>query len=168
MPSAEITHWVVAVAATAVLGWAAISDVRARRIPNWTVLAIVGLFAPWALAGTVSWSLWALAAGVIALAASFGLYAIGVIGAGDSKLFAASALFVGLAHLGWLALGTALVGGAVALISILTRPTRALVMFKLRGKGDFGRGIPYGVAIAIAAAVLIWATVLKVPVPNLF
>ena len=167
MSSAEITRWVVAIAATAVLGWAAISDVRARRIPNWTVLVLIGLFVPWALASTLSWSLWALAAGVIALVASFGLYALGVIGAGDSKLFAASALLVGFAYLGWLALGTALFGGVVALISVLARPTRALVMFKLRGRGDFGRGIPYGVAIAVAAAVLVWTTVLKVAIPNL-
>jgi hypothetical protein len=37
------------------------------------------------------------------------------------------------------------------------RPVRALVMFQMRGKGDFGRGVPYGVAIAIATAgILSW------------
>jgi len=43
-----------------------------------------------------------------------------------------------------------LVGGVIALASLLSRPTRAMVMLHMRGKGDFGRGIPYGVAIAIA------------------
>lgn len=157
----------VAVLLTAVLAWAAISDVRRRRIPNWTVLAIIGLFVPWALAATLPWSLAALGAGVIALAATFGLYAAGVVGAGDSKLFGAVALMVGLGHLALLALATALAGAVVALIGIAARPTRALVMFKMRGKGDFGEGIPYGVAIAVAAAALVWADLLKIPLPQI-
>jgi hypothetical protein len=40
-------------------------------------------------------------------------------------------------------------------------------MLKMRGKGDFGSGIPYGVAIAVAAAALVWADLLKIPVPEL-
>ncbi|HEY7852942.1 MAG TPA: prepilin peptidase [Caulobacteraceae bacterium] len=167
MSSAEITRWVVAVLLTPVLAWAAISDIRHRRIPNWTVLAVIGLFAPWALAGTLPWGLAALAAGAIALVVSLGLYAGGVVGAGDSKLFAAVALLVGLGHLAMLALATSLVGGVIAAITIASRPTRALVMLKMRGKGDFGPGIPYGVAIAVAAAALVWADLLKIPVPEL-
>jgi prepilin peptidase CpaA len=165
--SAEITHWVVAVLLTPVLAWAAVSDVRHRRIPNWTVLTVIALFIPWAVASTLPWSLAALAAGVIALAATFALYAAGVFGAGDSKLFAAVALLTGLGHLALLALATALVGAVVAVISIASRPTRALAMFNLRGNGEFGRGIPYGVAIAAAAAALVWADLLKVPLPAL-
>jgi Flp pilus assembly protein protease CpaA len=66
-----------------------------------------------------------------------------------------------------LALATSLVGGVIAAITIASRPTRALVMLKMRGKGDFGSGIPYGVAIAVAAAALVWADLLKIPVPEL-
>jgi prepilin peptidase CpaA len=109
--------------------------------------------------------LWALLAGAIAFAVSFALYAGGVVGAGDSKLFAAVALFVGLPHLVLLTVGTAFVGGAIALISIVARPRRALVMINMRARGDFGRGIPYGVAIALAAAAVVWAQVLGYPLP---
>jgi hypothetical protein len=33
-------------------------------------------------------------------------------------------------------------------------------MAKLKGKGDFGPGVPYGVAIAAAAALVVWGAVL--------
>jgi hypothetical protein len=33
-------------------------------------------------------------------------------------------------------------------------------MFTLRGKGDFGDGIAYGVAIAIGGAVVVWGALL--------
>lgn len=145
-----------------VLAIAAVTDVRERRIPNWTVLACLGLALVWAAAHPqpLSWSLGALGAGVIAFAVSFGLYSAGLVGAGDSKLFAAVALFTGLGGLALLAIATALVGGVVALAGLVLRPTRGLTMLTMKGKGDFGPGVPYGVAIAIAAAGLVWAGLL--------
>jgi prepilin peptidase CpaA len=143
-----------------VLAFAAVTDVRTRRIPNWTVLACLGLFVGWALVHPLSWDLWALGAGVIAFAVSFGLYSAGLVGAGDSKLFAAVALFTGMSGLALLAIATALVGGLVAVAGLVLRPTRALTMISLKGEGDFGPGVPYGVAIAAAAAGLVWATLL--------
>ena len=66
-------------------------DFRHLRIPNWSVLAVLGLFL-----ATGSWGLpldlflWRLLYGVIALVAGFALYSVlsGQIGAGDLKLFA--------------------------------------------------------------------------------
>ncbi|HXU99853.1 MAG TPA: prepilin peptidase [Caulobacteraceae bacterium] len=165
--AAEIVRWAVAALLTAVLAWAAVSDVRKRRIPNWTVLAVIGLFVPWAFTHPWTWDAWAVGAGILALLVSFGLYAAGLIGAGDSKLFAACGLIVGFGDLGWLGLATALAGGLIGLASLVTRPRRALVMFNMRGKSDFGPGVPYGVAIAAAAAALVWSAVLNVPVPHL-
>ncbi len=167
MPLTEIARWAVAGLFTATLAWAAISDIRVRKIPNWTVLCILALFAPWATLSTGEWVLWALAAGAIALAVSVALYLTGVVGAGDSKLFAAAALFVGMGGLSRLAVYTALVGGVIALISFASRPRRAMVMVTMRGKGDFGRGIPYGVAIALAAAAIVWVALLRIPTPLL-
>jgi prepilin peptidase CpaA len=164
MALTEVGRWAVAILFTGLLGWASISDIRVRKIPNWTVLAILGLFAPWAVLSTSHWVVWALAAGAIALIVSVILYMVGMVGAGDSKLFAAVALFVGMSHLPHLALGTALVGGAIAAVSILTRPRRAMVMLTMRGKGDFGRGIPYGVAIAAAAVAIVWINLLNLPI----
>jgi prepilin peptidase CpaA len=157
LPLPELTRIVIAVAATAVLAVAAVSDVRHRRIPNWTVLALIALFAMMAIAlggkGLVS----ALAAAAVAFVVSVGLYALRFVGAGDSKLITAVALFAGLGYLPLLAVGTTLTGGVIAAASFISRPTRAMVMVTLRGKGDWGRGIPYGVAIAVGGLLVIWA-----------
>jgi prepilin peptidase CpaA len=166
MSLAETGRWAVAAIVTGLLLFASVSDIRWRRIPNWTVLAIGALFVPWAFLNTRSdpWAL-ALAAGAIALTIGVVLYALGMVGAGDSKLFAAVALFVGLGRLLPLGLATALAGGAIALVSLATRPKRAMVMFAMRGKGEYGRGIPYGVAIAIAGALIVWSLTLHLTVP---
>jgi prepilin peptidase CpaA len=157
MSHTDIVRLGVAAVATAILAWAAVSDVRSRRIPNWCVAALLGLYVPWALTGDWSGVLSGLEAAGIGLAVTFALYAFRIFGAGDSKLFAACALFAGMGFLPYLAVATSLVGGLVALVSIASRPYRALVMFTMRGKGDFGRGVPYGVAVAVAAAIVIWA-----------
>jgi prepilin peptidase CpaA len=165
MALTELARWAVALALTAVLAWAAVSDIRDRKIPNWTVLATLGLFVPWAFVSRDPWLL-ALAAAFIALAVSFALYAFGAVGAGDSKLFAAVALYAGLGHLAQLTFITVFAGGAIAAVSLASRPRRAMVMLAMRGKGDFGRGVPYGVAIAIGAAWVVWSAVLGFPLPD--
>jgi prepilin peptidase CpaA len=158
--------YAIAAALSAVLAFAAINDIRERKIPNWTVLASLGLFAAWAIVHPLTWDLWALGAGLIAFLVTFGLYMGGVIGAGDSKLFAAVALFTGMGQLAILALATALIGGLVAIAGFVLKPTRGLVMLKMRGKGDFGQGVPYGVAIAAASALLVWAAALGARLPG--
>jgi len=165
MPFLEVGRWTVVVALTALLVWASISDIRTRRISNWNVLAIVVLFAPWALLHWNASAAWALVAGAIALAVGVALYAFGVTGAGDAKLFAAVALFAGLGHLLALSVATALAGGVIAIASLVSRPRRALAMITLRGKGDYGPGIPYGVAIALGAVFVVWGNLLHLTVP---
>jgi len=152
---------VLAAAASLILGWAAVSDIRKRIIPNVSVLALLAVFLGWAVLvlGFGQPLLSALAAAVIAFAVTFALYALKVIGAGDSKLFAAAALFCGLGYLPLFALATVLAGGAIAAVSIASRPRRAAVMLAMGGKGDWGRGIPYGVAIAIGAGVVMWGSI---------
>lgn len=152
---------VLAAVASLILAWAAVSDVRKRIIPNVSVLALLVVFLAWAVLvlGFGQSLLSALEAAVIAFAATFALYAFKVIGAGDSKLFAAAALFFGLGYLPLFALTTVLAGGVIAAISIVSRPNRALVMLSMKGKGDWGRGVPYGVAIAIGAAVVMWGSI---------
>lgn len=166
----EVVHrgvlFAIATLLTGVLAYAAVSDVRERKIPNGSVLACLVLFVGWAIVHPLNWDLWALGAGLIAFLVTFGLYMGGVIGAGDSKLFAAVALFTGMGQLAVLALATAVIGGVVAIAGFLIRPTRGLVMLKMRGKGDFGRGVPYGVAIAAASAALVWATAIGAHLPG--
>ena len=152
----DALRYAVAVALSAVLAWAAVSDIRERRIPNKVVLSVLVLFVPWTLAGGGVGLTSALVAGAIAFAAGYGLYAFKAVGAGDAKLFASLALFAGLAHLPMFALMTAWTGGLMAVGALLARPRRALVMLSLRGQGNFGRGIPFGVAIGVGSAVAIW------------
>lgn len=88
----------VATAAMAVLmslvGW---FDLKQLRIPNWSVLAVVGLFVVTGL-----WGLplevfgWRLLQGAIVLLVGFGLYSVsgGRVGGGDMKMIAALTPFI--------------------------------------------------------------------------
>lgn len=156
MPAHEVAHYAVNTVLTGLLAWAAVSDVISRRIPNATVLAVLALFVVSAVIERGAGLGPQVAAAGIAFVIGYGLYAFRIMGAGDVKLFAATALFMGTEHLAAFALATVWTGGIIAAVSLATRPRRALVMLNLRGKGDFGRGIPYGVAIAIGAIVVQW------------
>lgn len=151
----EIARWVIAALVVIVLAVASASDVKARHIPNWTVIAIAGLYVVWAATGPIASILSSLGAGALVLAVTAGLFAFGVIGAGDSKLMAAIALFAGFKLLLFFVLATVLFGGALAVFTLALQPRRALAMLRLRGQGDFGRGIPYGVAISMAGALVL-------------
>lgn len=143
----------------AVLIVAAVYDYRSRRIPNWTVLGLLVLFVPTAVLNLQPVSLGSSLTGfAVALAATTGLWMARVVGAGDSKLFSAAALFFGLKYLWVFAVATSMAGGLVALVIMLRRPTRALVMLQMRGKGDWGEGVPYGIAIAAGGLAAAWFT----------
>ena len=158
MPEAvKMAHWFVLALLSVILAIASISDIRDRRIPNWTVLATAALFVPWAFVGGDVSILGSLAGASIVFAIGLALYVFRVVGAGDTKLITATSLFVGWGQLFPFLVLVALAGGVIAVVSLSMRPVRALVMFQMRGKGDFGRGVPYGVAIAIATiAILSW------------
>ncbi len=162
----EIGRLAVALLLTGALAWAAFTDIRDRKIRNVTVLTVLGLFLPWALMlSSPREALLALEAGGIALLVGVAVYAAGWVGAGDAKLFAAVGLFAGLHHLLELTVMTTLVGGLIAAFSLISRPKRALDIIKTAGKGDFGRGVPYGVAIAVATVVLVWSNLLHLALP---
>ena len=158
MPAAvELARWLILVLLSITLAVASVSDIRDRRIPNWTVLVTAALFVPWIFVGPDVSILASLEAALITFLIGFGLYACHIVGAGDSKFLTATSLFVGLSQLLPFLVLVALAGGAIAVLSMAMRPVRALVIFQMRGKGDFGRGVPYGVAIAIATiAILSW------------
>ena len=165
MQPIEIARWAVGAAYAVVLASAAYTDVKGRRIPNWTVLAVMGLFVVWIFVGPAVSVLSALEAAGIGLAVTAALYMAGMLGAGDSKLFTAVALFAGMTYLPHLALATVLAGGVIALGIMVARPTRAMAMLTLRSKGDFGQGIPYGVAIALAGVLIVFGPMLGFVLP---
>ena len=92
-----------------------------------------------------------------------GLYLLKVVGAGDSKLVTAVALFIGLQHLPVFALMMSVVGGMIALFMLATSPRRVLVIIQTRGQVGFGRSVPYGAAIALAAVATLVPQVTGVP-----
>lgn len=163
MPLIEIARWTLLVLLTSVLGYAAAVDVRERRIPNWTVLAIAGLYVGWAVAGPAVSLLGSIEAAFIVFVLTVGLYVLNVMGAGDSKLVTAAALFVGMQHLLAFVLLIAISGGVVALFMMALSPRRVLVIIQTKGQVGFGRSVPYGVAIALATIAVLVPRVSGVP-----
>ena len=137
--------------------WAAFRDATTMTIPNRLTLLTAAAFAPAALAAGLPLPAWglALAAGGAALLVGVVMFAMGWIGGGDAKLFAACGLWLGLSAAAPFLLWTALAGGALATLLILGRRASDL----LPGFGPAwiqrlltrGEGVPYGVAIAAGA-----------------
>lgn len=135
---------------------AGLSDATSFKIPNWISAALVLAFVPAAIVVGASWSMIGLhlAIGVAALAVAVGMWALGWIGGGDAKLFAASVLWLGWPAVGPFLLVTAIAGGglAVGLLNLRSNWVRAMVpvgpkwVERLREQGG---DVPYGVAIAI-------------------
>ncbi len=100
---------------------AAITDVRTRRIPN--VLTVGALVLALAVRATMGGG--ALLDGMAAAGAAFAIalpvFALGGLGGGDVKLLAAVGAFLGLEPLWGALFVTIMVGGAMALISVLRR-----------------------------------------------
>jgi prepilin peptidase CpaA len=76
---------------------AALRDLAAWSLPNWlTICVALGYFA-WAWASDAGWSTvgWSLAAGLLVLAIGYAFFTINLWGAGDGKMAAAVALWIG-------------------------------------------------------------------------
>jgi prepilin peptidase CpaA len=164
----------IRVTLSAVLLVAAASDLRTRRIPNWLTLPAipVGVTAQ-AVYGD---GLWAGLAGFgVALGAFFLLFAVGAMGAGDVKLFAAVGAFLGIRHLLPVFVMIGLAGGVAAVIvalragalSRVLRNTAAIAASLFAGRWDELRRrsdlnqpgairLPYGAAIAVGALLYLW------------
>ena len=137
---------------------AGIEDARTREIANWKNLAIAVLAPLWWLAnGLALWPDMALQLGVALAVFGFfaGAFALGQMGGGDVKLIGALALWLPVLPLIWMLILMSLIGGALTLLLMLEK--------KLRRPNPLPLEIPYGVAIAIAALI-----VLREPIFNQF
>ena len=122
-------------------------DVAQRRIPNWLNFAGMAgglLFSAWLGASELYGSLLGLAAGVGLQLVPF---SFGWVGAGDVKLFGAIGAIFGLNWIPRLFVYSALLGGIVALISLVCTDEFRYRLFKRN------LTIPYGVAIGLAGLV---------------
>jgi len=144
----------ILLALSALLLAAAICDLARYTIPNAISLAAAGLFLVFAVAAPLSAGAigWHLAAGLTGLVLGFGFFAMGWIGGGDAKLFAAMALWLGFSDLLNYAALASLFGGALTLGLLLLR--QLPLPAGLAGQAWVARlhnaasGIPYGVALA--------------------
>jgi prepilin peptidase CpaA len=162
------TSFLAAAAATVIFAftmvYAALTDLLTRKIWNSLVLALLlayALLAP--LAGFTAREIGgSVVVAIVVLLVVLVLFARGLIGGGDAKLVAVTSLWFGIDHTPSYLIGTALLGGAFALTILLFRMLPLPV--GLRNEGwvaqlhSRGTGMPYGVAMALAALVVFPAT----------
>ena len=153
------------------MAYAAMRDLLTMLIPNTVSIALVAAFAAFAAVTGLGWSDLSshLGAGAATLTATFTLFALGYIGGGDAKLAAATALWIGFDQLlAYLTLAS-LAGGALTL-GLLAARSHPLPGFVARlpfvlHLHDAKTGVPYGIALSLAALIIlpetgIWARVL--------
>jgi len=151
---------------------ASLADLRSRRIPNQLAgaLAVVGIAHALVVLPPLVAIRFALGGGAVGLALWLPFWALKVLGAGDVKLAAAAGTWLGIAGVLEASLWAAAMGGVLAFWALArhggvaagvtrfgvwmlaTRVTRTIVP-ELTPKE---RRIPYGVAIALGAAVAAW------------
>lgn len=145
----------------AAMAYAAASDIVSMTISNRLCLVLVASFALCAVSVGLTWTElgWHLAAGFLVLAVGFGFFAAGWIGGGDAKLAAATALWFGFDQLLPYVLISSFAGGAltVALLSLrkMPLPRPALEWSWAQRLHNKDEGVPYGVALAFAALVVL-------------
>lgn len=159
------------------VGAASLTDLARRRIPNRLLLLGWCVALPLqAAAGLPAGPLLALAGAGCALLLFLPLYLLRGMAAGDVKLMATVGAFVGPDAAFQIALWAWLAGGAMALALVIARGQLRAVLGNLRelllpvllrargvplapvapARPSVG-AIPYGVAIALAAAGFVWA-----------
>lgn len=143
------------------MAYAAASDMLTMLIPNRVNALILGAFVLYAATAGLGWAELGshLAAGGLTLLATFTLFALGYIGGGDAKLAAATALWFGLVDVADYLLVASILGGGLTL-AILYARTFPLPRFALRWPfalhlHDARTGIPYGIALAAAALLVL-------------
>jgi prepilin peptidase CpaA len=145
---------------------AAIFDLTTFTIPNLLPGSMLVIFAVFvltmALSGhAVAWSEMRLhlLSGGVGLAAGIAMFAAGWVGGGDAKLFAMACLWLGWDAMYEYTLLASLLGGAltIAVLALRRVPLPRLLAAQpwLVRLADPDSGVPYGVALAMAALTLL-------------
>ncbi len=144
---------VVVAAFVLLLAAAAWWDIRAYRIPNVLVAAVLLVFLLAFAGGLIPRNeiMGHLGAGLLALLLGMVLFYRNWIGGGDAKLIAALALWAGWPEVIRFATVMALAGGVIsALVLFRARGTGPVKTVESDAEGGLKRRVPYGVAIALA------------------
>jgi prepilin peptidase CpaA len=144
----------------ALMAFAASSDLITMTISNRVSLALAGGFLVLALVTGMGLADigWHLAAGAVVLVAAFVFFSRGWIGGGDAKLAAATALWFGFDQLLPYLLYASLLGGVLtfAMLQLRTMPLPAPLVGQAWAERlhRMDTGIPYGIALAVAALLI--------------
>jgi prepilin peptidase CpaA len=148
------------------MAYAAASDLVSMTISNRLCLVLMATFVVCAASLGLGWTQlgWHLAAGGLVLAICFGMFAAGWIGGGDAKLASVTALWFGFDQLmPYLALAG--VGGGVLTFVLLK--LRSAPLPGIATGWSWARrlhlateGVPYGIALAFAALLVLPDTAL--------
>jgi prepilin peptidase CpaA len=157
---------------TALLLVVCYTDVRARRIPNGLVLAILAAGFAFSISARPLGA--ALLSSLAGLAVGLGIWIVfwlfGMIGAGDVKFFGAAGTWLGPGATWRAALIAAIIGGVLA-VAVLLRErrlrsglertalafsSRSLAVLGPIADNQKGRHLPYGVALAAGVLVTAW------------
>jgi prepilin peptidase CpaA len=169
----EVSQMAIAagVVFTAILAVAALSDIRTRRIPNAIVLslAVLGLAFCVSTQGVLPGLTKSVEGMFVGLACWIPFYALGWLGAGDVKLYAAAGAWLGPSSAVEGALIGALAGAVLALLWMVkafgvrqTSETLGLasstprILSPRQDRSGRSSRLPYGVAIAAGAICAGW------------
>ncbi len=156
----ETAALAVATAAMAVvMAITAWIDLKALRIPNWCVLAVLGIFIVTGLWGLpLETFAWRLLHGLILLVLGFGLYSVagGRVGGGDIKMIAALTPFVPGAHVGFVLILFAL----LALVGLLVhRLVRAMLRDRQTGWAALDQKRFFPVGLLLGGTIMIYLVI---------
>lgn len=138
------------------MAFAGAMDLFTMTIPNRISLALLAAFAVCSAAAGLTLEQFAMhiACGAVILVIGMGMFAARLLGGGDAKLMAASAVWVGADNLMLYFLLISVLGGvlAVALLAYRKLPANTLGLPGWAARLHVpGSSMPYGVAIAAAA-----------------
>ena len=139
----------------AFLLYAAISDLKNRRIPNHISIGLIVVFLVHSLmmimAGEISFTdlLFSILPALGVFCIGILVFAVGIMGGGDIKLMTAFALFAGHAYLFSFLIYMMILGGAIAIL---------LLFFRKLGNvsKEKSEQVPYGIAIAGSGLWVLW------------
>ena len=132
---------------------ASITDLKHRKIANWTMLTLMGLWLPMALMLDLSGEamLGAASAAVLVFFGGFICFCFGIVGGGDVKLAAVAVLWLGAPLTPAYLMLSAIFGALIALIFIAIARVKQRRGVPIQTNAKM---LPYGPGLASAAVVL--------------
>lgn len=141
-----------------------ISDVRHLRIPNKYVLAVIAAFVIAFAVSPAAFGVWwhPFAAALVFLVVTYVMFVFNMLGAGDAKLGAALALWVGLPGLMAYMMYMMIAGGVLGVASLYIKKRKPFKNPRAGGwiatVQDGGNAVPYGIAITVG----VWGALLHI------